>query len=107
MSDTVVDGYTQGAAQDLDATLKAFVRMAQRREPERLRPHLSEIQCPVRLLVGAAPHEGGISAEEVAALAEGLRAFTVDSIPGVGHFIQEERPEVVQAAVARVRGGTP
>jgi pimeloyl-ACP methyl ester carboxylesterase len=103
VSDAVVDGYTQGAAQDLDATLKAFVTMAQRREPERLRPHLSEIRCPVRLLVGTPPHDGGIGADEVTTLAEALPAFTVDSIKGVGHFIQEERPEVIVAAVGRVR----
>ena len=103
VSDAVVDGYTQGAARDLDATLKAFVTMAERREPERLRPHLSELRCPVRLLVGTAPHDGGISQREVGVLAEALPAFTVDSIPGVGHFIQEERPEAIVAAVARVR----
>ena len=103
VSDAVVDGYTQGAARDLDATLKAFVTMAERREPEQLRPHLSELRCPVRLLVGTAPHDGGISQREVGVLAEALPAFTVDSIPGVGHFIQEERPEAIMAAVARVR----
>lgn len=103
VSDAVVDGYTEGAARNLDATLKAFVTMAQRREPERLYPHLSELRCPVRLLIGTAPHDGGISQSELAVLAEAVPAFTVDSIPGVGHFIQEERPEAVVAAVARVR----
>jgi len=103
VSDVVVEGYTQGAARNLDATLKAFVTMARRREPERLQPHLPEIRCPVRLLVGMAPHDGGIRAREVVALAEALPAFTVDSIPGAGHFIQEERPDVVVAAAARMR----
>jgi pimeloyl-ACP methyl ester carboxylesterase len=103
VSDAVVEGYTRGAAQDLDATLKAFVAMARRREPERLQPHLPEIRCPVRLLVGTAPHDGGIRAGEVTVLAEALPAFILDSIPGVGHFIQEERPEVVVAAVAGMR----
>ena len=106
VSDSVVDGYTRGAARDFDATLRAFVTMAQRREPERLRPHLPDIHCPVRLLVGAARHDGGISETEVTALAEALPAFAVDSIPGVGHFIQEERPEVVLRAVAQVRKDT-
>ena len=103
VSDAVVAGYTQGAARDLDATLKAFVQMAGRREPEQLRPHLSELRCPVRLLIGTAPHDGGISQREVGVLAETLPAFAVDSIPGVGHFIQEERPEAIVAAVARLR----
>ena len=41
VSEEVVDGYTAGAAHDLDATLRAFLAMAERREPERLRPHLA------------------------------------------------------------------
>src|SRR5437773_1886579 len=69
VSERVVDGYTAGAAHDLDATLKAFLAMAERREPERLQPHLAEVRCPVRLLLGTATHEGGVSAEEVAVLA--------------------------------------
>src|SRR5207244_4061238 len=65
VSDAVVDGYTTGAAHNFDGTLKAYVRMAHAREPERLVPHLAEILCPVRLVVGSAPHSGGIPAAEV------------------------------------------
>src|SRR2546425_600887 len=36
VSDAVVDGYTTGAAHNFDGTLKAYVRMAHAREPERL-----------------------------------------------------------------------
>src|SRR5712692_10296554 len=103
VSERVVDGYTAGAAHDLDATLKAFLAMAERREPERLQPHLAEVRCPVRLLVGTATHEGGVSAEEVAVLAAALPAFVVDSVAGAGHFIYEEQPAVVVEAVRRVR----
>ena len=103
VSERVVDGYTAGAAHDLDATLKAFLAMAERREPERLRPHLPEVRCPVRLLLGTAAHEGGVSAEEVAVLAAALPLFVVDSVPGAGHFIYEEQPAAVVAAVRRLR----
>jgi pimeloyl-ACP methyl ester carboxylesterase len=103
VSERVVDGYTAGAAHDLDGTLKAFLAMAERREPERLRPHLAEVRCPVRLLLGTATHEGGVSAEEVAVLAAALPVFVVDSVPGAGHFIYEEQPAVVVAAVRRLR----
>src|SRR5438034_523440 len=88
---------------DRDATLKAFLAMAERREPERLQPHLAEVRCPVRLLLGTATHEGGVSAEEVAVLAAALPAFVVDSVAGAGHFIYEEQPAVVVEAVRRVR----
>src|SRR6266853_1167369 len=100
VSERVVDGYTAGAAHDLDATLKAFLAMAERREPERLQPHLAEVRCPVRLLLGTATHEGGVSAEEVAVLAAALPAFVVDSVAGAGHFIYEEQPAVVVEAVS-------
>src|SRR5207249_10005822 len=103
VTEGVVDGYTAGAAHDLDATLKAFLAMAERREPERLRPHLGEVRCPVLLLLGTATHEGGIGAEDVAVLAAALPAFVVDSVPGVGYFIYEERPAAEFADVRRFR----
>jgi len=99
VSDEVVDGYTSGAARDLNATLKAFLAMARAREPERLAPHLAEIRCPVRLVVGTTPHESGVSPAEVTALAGALRAFAVDSVARAGHFVQEEQPEAVVRAL--------
>jgi pimeloyl-ACP methyl ester carboxylesterase len=103
VTDSVLDAYTAGAAADLDATLKAFLRMADAEEPERLAPHLAEIHCPVRLLVGTAPHEGGVVSDDIDVLQRTLSAFAVDSVPGSGHYIHEEQPEVVVAAVERVR----
>src|SRR5437870_4647952 len=91
VNDSVVAGYTGGAARDLDGTLKAFLAMAQAREREPLRPHLAEITCPVVLLVGSAPHDGGPRPAELALLAGSLRVFTVDTVPGAGHFVYEER----------------
>jgi pimeloyl-ACP methyl ester carboxylesterase len=103
VTDSVLDAYTAGAAADLDATLKAFLRMADAEEPERLAPHLREIRCPVRLLVGTAPHEGGVVSGDVDLLQRTLSAFAIDSVSGGGHYIHEEQPEVVVAAVERVR----
>src|SRR5438128_1410809 len=80
---------------------KAYVRMAHAREPERLVPHLAEILCPVRLVVGSAPHSGGIPAAEVRVLAARLPAFTVDTVSGAGHFLYEEQPQAVFAAIER------
>jgi pimeloyl-ACP methyl ester carboxylesterase len=53
-------------------------------------------------MVGTAPHAGDVSSEEVALLAERLPSFAVDSVPGVGHYVHEERLEAVLAAVGRV-----
>src|SRR5881296_2006480 len=102
VSDEVVDGYTAGAGRDLDGTLKAYIGMARARERERLRPHLAQIACPVLLLLGGAPHKGGPPPAEVTLLAQSLPAFTADTVPGAGSFLQEEQPGAVVAAVRRL-----
>jgi pimeloyl-ACP methyl ester carboxylesterase len=103
VTDSVVDAYTAGAAADLDATLKAFLRMTSAEEPEPLAPHLEEIRCPVRLLLGTARHEGGVPPDAVERLRQALRSFWIDSVPGSGHYIYEEQPAAVVAAVERIR----
>lgn len=106
VSDSVVNGYTAGAARDLDGTLKAYLGMAEAREREPLRPHLPEVACPVVLLMGSAPHDGGPRPAELTLLAESLRAFTVDTVAGAGHFVHEERPAAVVTAVSRLDEST-
>ena len=102
VSDSVVDGYVADAKADLDGTLKAYIGMAHAREPERLEPELGNIHCPVRLLMGGAPHHGGISDREVTELRQDLPMFTVETVPHAGLFLQEERPEVVAHAVVHL-----
>ena len=97
-------GYTADAAADLDGTLRTYLAMAEAREPDRLREHLRDVHCPVRLLLGSAPHTNGPPAAEIALLQSTLAEFSVESVPGAGHFIQEERPTAVIAAVQRVDG---
>lgn len=102
VTDEVVEGYTAGPAADLDGTLLAFIRMAESREPARLAPDLGEIRCPVRLLLGGAPHPEAVTSDEIARLSRALVAFTVDTVPGAGHHLHEERPDAVLAAIAAV-----
>ena len=102
VTDDVVQGYTAGAARDLDATLRAYLAMGDSREPEKLAPHLAELRCPVRLIVGGARHDGDVGDQEVRLLAHTLRSFALDSVPGAGHFIYEEQPRAVLAAVIRL-----
>ena len=102
VTDSVVAAYTAGAAADLDGTLKAFMRMAQAHERERLAPHLGEIHCPVRLLVGTARHEGGVPAGDVEQLRTGLSSFSIASVLGSGLYIYEEQPQAVVDAVKAV-----
>jgi pimeloyl-ACP methyl ester carboxylesterase len=101
VTEEVIDGYTAGAKADLDGTLKAYLRLAESREPERLVPRLGAVRCPVRLVLGMVPHEGGIPADQLASLHQGLARFVIDSVPGVGLYAYEERPEAVVEAVRK------
>ena len=103
ITDDVVLGYTAGAARSLDATLKAYLAMANSREPEKLWPHLADIRCPVRLVVGGAPHEGDVGASELRLLQRTVRAFALDSVAGAGHFLYEEQPEAVVTVLGRLQ----
>lgn len=106
VTDDVVSGYTAGARQDLDGTLKAYLRMAESKEPERLRPNLGAVRCPVRLVVGTSPHDGGIPEGQLEVLQGGLTSFAVDSVPGAGLHVYEERPDAIVEAVRRVSPAT-
>jgi len=103
VTDEVIAQYTAGTARDLDGTLKAYVAMAGAQEPSRLAPHLAEVLCPVRLVVGGAPHGGNVKDADIVLLQRSLRAFAIDSISGAGHYLHEEQPEVVVAAVVRLQ----
>jgi pimeloyl-ACP methyl ester carboxylesterase len=103
VTDAVIAEYTAGAARDLDGTLKAYVAMAGAKERDRLAPHLAEVLCPVELVVGAAPHGGQVDDADIALLRRSLRTFALDSIAGAGHYLHEERPDVVVDAVVRLQ----
>ena len=104
VTDDVVTGYTAPAAANLTATLKAYLAMAASPEPEKLAPHLGEIKCPVVLLVGGTPHDGDVEAKEVVLLQRTLPDFTLDTVPGAGHFLQEERPDVLVDRIEHLVG---
>lgn len=104
VTDEVMDGYVAGATEDIDGTLLAFLAMADAREPERLAPHLAQIRCPVRLVLGTAPHQGGVAPDQVRMLQDRLPLFGIDSIAGAGQYLFEEQPQAVANIVARVMG---
>jgi pimeloyl-ACP methyl ester carboxylesterase len=106
LSDAVLQAYTAGAAADLDGTLKAYLRMADTREPEKLAPRLHQLTLPVRLVLGAAPHRGGISPDQIKLLAAQLPRFTIDSVSHAGHYLFEEAPDAVVAAIGRAQGSS-
>ena len=101
ITDTVLDAYTAGATADLDGTLKAYLRMADAREPEKLGSRLHEIRVPLRLLVGEVPHQGGIPSEQIRLLATRVPQFALERVPGAGHYLFEEAPAAVVTAIQR------
>ncbi len=101
VTDDVVAGYMAAGARDLDGTLTALRQIAGAREPESLRPRLAEVRCPVRLVIGTAAHEGGISPAEVALLEARVPDFAIVRVADAGHFVFEEKPEAVVAAITR------
>ena len=99
----VVREYTRPATADLGATLRALKGMARATEPYRLADSLARIAIPVTLLLGGHQHPGGPGPQEIERLRTSLPTMAEESIPGVGHYINEERPEAVVAAVLRAR----
>lgn len=105
VSDEVVAAYSAAAAKDLGGTLRAYRRMAAAHEPAALAPRIGQLRCPVHLLLGGVPHHGAPSGAEQEALRTSVASFTAESVPGAGHYLQEERPDVVVAAVRRYGRG--
>jgi pimeloyl-ACP methyl ester carboxylesterase len=99
VTDEIVTGYTAGASRDMDATLDSLSQMSKAREPEALAPRLVDVRCPVRLVLGAAPHKGGPSDEEIRLLETSLHSFSITHVQGSGHFLFEEAPQAVVDAV--------
>lgn len=107
VTEAVVDGYVAGPSRDVGATLDAFAQMARAREPERLAPRLAEVRCPVRLVLGEAPHDGAPTAAEIELLTRLLPRFAVIRVPAVGNFLFEEAPRAVADIVRELAMAHP
>jgi len=92
--------YIRGPNRDLQGTLDVFQAMVDVAEPTALMPRLSEITVPVAVLMGGAEHTCALDEDEIVALRDGLPDVTFTTVPGAGHFIYEEQPAAVSAALA-------
>ncbi len=102
IADEVMNRYMADFAGDVGATLDAFSGMADAPGPEGLEDRLPQISAPIVLLLGDAPHKGAPAEEEVSALRTRVPTISVERVPNAGHFVHEERPAVVLAALERV-----
>lgn len=102
LDDEVLGGYMADFAADVGATTDALRGMADAAGPEGLGDRLRDVRAPVLLLLGDAPHRGAPAEAEVEALASQVPSITIERVPGTGHFVHEEQPEVVLAALMRV-----
>jgi len=91
--------YFRGPNRDLQGTLDAFLAMADGPDPVPLIPRLDRVAVPVTVLEGGAEHEGDLTPDQQAVLREKLPDVRFVTVPGAGHFIYEEQPDAVAAAV--------
>ena len=96
--------YLKNIDGDLNRFIAALRAMANAVEPEFLKDNLENINCPVLLLTGDAPHSGAVTAGEIDTLHSGLASFSRQSVPGAGHFIFEEQPDIVVSAIKSLKG---
>jgi pimeloyl-ACP methyl ester carboxylesterase len=102
VTDAVIRGYTAGQVADMHGSIDAFHQMARSKEDVSLADRLHQCAVPVRLLVGTVRHPAEVTEEQRQLLSEKLPNFTSENVPGSGQYIQEEQPEAVMAAVARL-----
>ncbi len=98
VTDEVIARYTEGNAGDIGGVLRALKGMQKAVEPDSLSPQLSYLRAPVHLLLGGGPHingSTGLSAGRIRSLQRRVPSVIIDSIPGVGLHLHEERPDLI------------
>jgi len=102
VTDSLVERYTEGAAGDMGAVLRALKGMQRSVEPDSLAPRLSEIHVPVLLMLGGAAHEAGPSTGRVHTLERRIPQLRERVVFGAGLHIHEEQPAVVVEELLRL-----
>jgi len=102
ITEDAIAAYTVGATADVGATIDAFKAMSKAEEPWSLAPRLAEVACPVRVLVGSTKHRSAPPEEQLALLVREIPNVTIDSVADVGHFMFEERPDLVLSALSQI-----
>jgi pimeloyl-ACP methyl ester carboxylesterase len=106
VTDSLIERYTEGAAGNTGAVLRALKRMDRSVEPDSLVRRLAEVRAPVHLLVGGGPRIGGGRSPGPGRIRQlsVLPQFAVDTIQGAGMHFHEEQPGAVVEALLREAG---
>ena len=93
----VVEEYSRPIVRDLGAAADVLNAMHRAPVDSPIRDNLARITQPVHLMIGVANRSHGIRSEEISLLTERLHRITIDSVPGSGVYLSEERPDAVTA----------
>lgn len=99
----IVDAYMSPWRRSISETLQAYRAMASSKEELRLGTRLDRLKMPVNLLLGMAPHYGGVLAADLAPVEKLVRHLSITRLPSAGHLLHEERPDDVVSAILRMR----
>ena len=91
--------YTQPILDEANRVVAMAFRLARATEPESLVNVVARVSAPLVVVIGAAPHEADIGAEELEALAPLGSLVRIRRLAGVGHFPHEEAPNELLAIV--------
>ena len=97
-----VDAYMASFNTSITQTFAAYRAMASSTEAFSLGPRMTSLTFPVELMLGTAPHYGGLEPSETAQLEKHLRGLRITRVPGAGHLLNEERPGDVAAAILKM-----
>ena len=87
--------YTEPLLGSIGKVIAMAERLAQAQEPDSLGDIVARVRVPLTVLLGDAPHDAGVSTEEISALARLGDRLRIERLAGVGHFPHEEVPNEV------------
>lgn len=106
VTEETIRRYTAGAAADFSGTLLAFMAMADAREPMTVGSRLDALSVPLLLLTGDGGHSERVS-EAQQRIMQRAPNFEIQTVAGAGHYLHEERPDVVRAAIEGLLDSAP
>jgi magnesium chelatase accessory protein len=95
--------YTEPILDGIDRAIALAIRLGRADEPEPLVAVIARVRVPVTVLLGGAPHTGGLVPGELSRLEALGSLLRVETLAGVGHFPHEEAPEEVARLLLEAR----